>query len=33
MLDSKKITMKLEDVQDSLAKEAHEEWKELGEEE
>jgi hypothetical protein len=32
MLDSKKITMKLADVKDSLAKEAHEEWKELGDE-
>lgn len=31
MLDPKKITMKLEDVEESLAKEAHEEWKELGE--
>lgn len=30
MLSSKKITMKLEDVKDTLAKEAHEEWKELG---
>lgn len=29
-MDSKKITMKLKDVQDTLAKEAHEEWKELG---
>ncbi len=31
MLKSKKITMKLADVEDSLAKEAHEEWKALGE--
>lgn len=32
MLDPKKITMRLEDVEDSLAKEAHDEWEELGEE-
>lgn len=32
MSDSKKITMKLADVEDSLAKEAHEEWEELGKE-
>ena len=31
MPDTKKITMELEDVRDSLAKRAHEEWKELGE--
>lgn len=31
MTYSKKITMKLEDVSDTLAKEAHEEWKKLGE--
>ena len=31
MTYSKKITMKLEDVSDDLAKKAHEEWKKLGE--
>ena len=31
MPNSKKITMKLTDIEDSLAKKAHEEWKKLGE--
>ena len=30
-MNSKEITMKLDDVKDTLAKEAHQEWKELGE--
>ena len=30
MTNSKKITMKLADVRDTLAKEAHDEWEELG---
>ena len=33
MLDSKKICMRLKDVQDSLAREAYEEWKKLGDDE
>lgn len=32
MTDSKKITMKLADIRDTLAKEAHDEWEELGNE-
>jgi len=30
VIDSKKITMKLKDIKDSLAKEVYDEWKELG---
>lgn len=30
MTDAEKITMKLADVQDTLAKKAHDEWEALG---
>lgn len=30
MSDSKKVTIRLADVADTLAKEAHDEWKKLG---
>jgi hypothetical protein len=30
VIDPKKITMKLKDIKDSLAKEAYDKWKELG---